>query len=280
MSRRILFYIGKCRNRVTPLHYHRWKEVPWSQLARRSAAWVLRRLPSGAIISRGVQIVPHLELSSGSRARIRQTYCFMSSLSVNTCTISATAKQYFSFSASHTMRTFLPSKSWMAKFSFISLLYLRCKDTNYLRYFLKLLTIFICQLTIISVCFIISKIDLASNRYFCRETRLQRHTLTFRSKKSSLNRTLLCYLRWFVLHHTSSISHLTQFSGSGDCEATLRPWSKNEVNPATSSNKFQPVLFFGRHFCLFVCSNCYITLHAIQRLSNYFLFPKQNQEIF
>ena len=39
-------------------------------------------IPSGASISTGVQIVPHLELSSESRARIRLMYCLTSALSV------------------------------------------------------------------------------------------------------------------------------------------------------------------------------------------------------
>ena len=62
------------------------------KMPSRSAACVLRRLPSGANITTGVQIVPHLELSSESRDRIRLMYCLTSALSVNTCTISVTEK--------------------------------------------------------------------------------------------------------------------------------------------------------------------------------------------
>jgi len=40
-----------------------------------------------AIIRVGVQIVPHLELSSGSRARIRLTYCFTAQARKNHATL-------------------------------------------------------------------------------------------------------------------------------------------------------------------------------------------------
>ena len=47
-----------------------------------SAPSVFLGLSSGANISTGVQIVPHLKFNSGSRARIRFTYCFISVFSV------------------------------------------------------------------------------------------------------------------------------------------------------------------------------------------------------
>ena len=85
------------------------------KMPSRSAAWVLRRLPSDASISTGVQIVPHLEFSSGSHTRIRLTYCLTSTLSVSICTISDTTKKYFSCFVFQARRTFLPLKSCISK---------------------------------------------------------------------------------------------------------------------------------------------------------------------
>ena len=74
-----------------------------------SAACIFLFLPSRAIISTGVQIVPHLELSSASRLRIFFLYCLTSLLSVNISTTSLTEKYHSSVSSFHTVLIFLSS---------------------------------------------------------------------------------------------------------------------------------------------------------------------------
>ena len=75
-------------------------------------------LPSEAIIRVGVQIVPHLRFSSGSRARIFLIYCLGSALSVSATTTSTTEKNHSCASSSHTVLTLSPSKSCNCDFSF------------------------------------------------------------------------------------------------------------------------------------------------------------------
>ena len=72
-------------------------------------------------IPEGVQIVPHLELSSGLRERIFLIYCFGSALSVNTATTSTTEKNYSCASSSHkvlTLFSITSSFSTKAKLAF------------------------------------------------------------------------------------------------------------------------------------------------------------------
>ena len=70
----------------------------------KSAARVFRRLPSGATISTGVQIVPHLADSSGSLVLIFLIYCLGSLLSASISTESTIEKNHSCFSSSHAVR--------------------------------------------------------------------------------------------------------------------------------------------------------------------------------
>ena len=81
------------------------------------AAWILRRLPSSAIITTGVQFVPHLAPCSGSQLLIFLMYCFGSALSVNIRNTPTTEKYHSSCSESHAVRIGWSSKSWVLSYS-------------------------------------------------------------------------------------------------------------------------------------------------------------------